>query len=1109
MSFTFIRAITAPIALAWTLMVCIPPSGVSAKSPMDSPGKEGKDAGRMTAATFSGLKLRSLGPAMTSGRISDFAVETARPWVYYVAVSSGNIWKTENAGTTFAPIFDDQGSYSIGCLALDPRNPLTVWAGTGENNSQRSVGYGDGVYRSTDGGRSWKKMGLGDSEHIGMIRIDPRNSDVVYVAAQGPLWRPGGDRGLYKTTDAGGTWKPVLQVGENTGINEVCLDPRNPDVLYASAYQRRRHVWTLIDGGPESAIYKSTDAGNSWNKLTNGLPAEEMGRIGLSVSPADPDVVYAIVEAANDAGGFFRSTDAGANWEKRAAYVTDSPQYYNEIVADPIDTDRVYLMDVVLKVTEDGGKTWTSVGTRSKHVDNHALWIDPHDTDHLLNGCDGGVYETWDRGENWHYKANLPTTQFYRVSADQDLPFYNVYGGTQDNGSLRGPSRTISANGITNSDWSITNGGDGYETQVDPTDANIIYPESQYGGLVRFDHRSGEAIDIQPQPGKGDPPLRWNWDTPLLLSPHSPRRLYIAANRLFCSDDRGDTWQAISPDLTRQIDRNLLPVMGSIQSVDAVAKSWNTSFYGNCVALSESPLVEGLIYVGTDDGLIQVTEDGGRTWRKIDRVDGLPPTTYVSDLTASCKDAGTVFAVFDNHKQGDLKPYVFKSADRGRSWKSITGDLPDRGSLYALEQDQDKEDLLFAGGEFGVFFTIDGGRRWIPLKGGFPTISVRDLEIQRREGDLVVGTFGRGIYILDDYSPLRYITPERLDAEQAILFPIKDAWIYHESSPWGGRGKAAQGDAFYCAENPPFGASITYYLKEEVKSRKKIRQDAEKKVRAAGGSIRYPSWDELRLEDREKEPVILFTIRDESGSVVREITGPATAGLHRVTWDLHTPSVEPVSAPQHPSDEPWEQPPRGYLVGPGIYSVRMEKRVDDVTTPLAGPVAFKARPLGLGTLPAQDWAALQSFHRQTADLYRAVQGAIRSASEAATRLDLIQTALRNTPAPDSSLVVRTRALELKLADLRMALEGDPTIRKRNEPTPPSIQERVGQIVWGGWGSTSEPTQTQRDGYAIASEIFPPVLESLQRLVDVDLNALEDDLEKAGAPWTPGRVPRWK
>jgi len=561
------------------MMMVLAPLGLHAAGTAAAPksGDKGEKKELLSAETFKGLALRNIGPAVTSGRVGDIAVPPGKRGTYYVAVASGGVWKTVNSGTTWEPLFDKEGSYSIGCVTIDPNDPLVVWVGTGENNSQRSVSYGDGVYKSMDGGRSWENVGLRESEHVAKILVDPRNSDVVYAAAQGPLWSSGGGRGLYKTTDGGRTWSPSLKISENTGVTDVWMDPRDPDVLYAAAYQRRRHVWTLVDGGPESAIYKSTDAGASWKKMTNGLPEADMGRIGLAVSPADPDVVYAVIEAAKEPG-FYRSRDAGVNWKKMSEYVSQSPQYYSEIVPDPRDVDRVYSMDTWMHVTQDGGETFKKVGEKYKHVDNHALWIDPDDTDYLLAGCDGGVYESFDRGATWSFKANLPVTQFYRVTVDNAEPFYNVYGGTQDNNTVGGPSRTTTAQGIVNSDWFVTVGGDGFETAVDPQDPNIVYSQAQYGALVRFDKRTGETVDIKPQEGKGEPPLRFNWDSPLMISPHSRTRLYFAAQKLFRSDDRGDSWRAVSPDLTAQIDRNELKVMGRVWSVDAVAKNASTSF---------------------------------------------------------------------------------------------------------------------------------------------------------------------------------------------------------------------------------------------------------------------------------------------------------------------------------------------------------------------------------------------------------------------------------------------------------------------------------------------------------------------------------------------------
>ncbi len=1072
--------------------------------------EEAKEEGPLSSKTFSGLSLRAIGPALMSGRVSDIAVHPRDRAHYFVGVASGGVWRTVNSGTTWEPVFDGEGSFSIGCVTIDPRNPLTVWVGTGENNSQRSVAYGDGVYKSVDGGATWKKMGLERSEHIAKILVHPEDSDTVYVASQGPLWAPGGDRGLYRTADGGKSWEKVLDISENTGVTDVWMDPRDPDVLYAAAYQRRRHVWTLIDGGPESGIHRSTDGGKTWEKLTRGLPDVDMGRIGLAVSPADPDVVYAIVEAEGKEGGFFRSLDAGSNWKKMGDYVSSSPQYYQEIVPDPADVDRVYSLDTWMHVTQDGGKTFARVGEAAKHVDNHALWIDPADPTYLLAGCDGGVYESFDQGATWNYKSNLSITQFYRVTPDNDLPFYNVYGGTQDNFSLGGPSRNTSANGITNRDWYVTLGGDGFKTRIDPVNPDIVYSQYQYGGLSRFDRKSGEIIDIQPQPAPGEDPLRWNWNSALIISPHSPTRLYFAAQRIFRSDDRGDAWTPVSPDLTRAIDRNTLEVMGRIQKPDAVAKHASTSFYGNIVSLAESPLAEGLLYAGTDDGLIQVAEPGVSGWRKVERFDGVPEMTYVSDVEASLHSIDRVYAAFDNHKRGDFKPYLLKSDDRGRTWRSIASNLPERGSVHTVVEDHVDADLLFAGTEFGLWVTLDGGGKWTRLKGGLPTIAVMDLEIQRRESDLVVGTFGRGIYILDDYSPLRLVTDELL-AGEAFLFPVKRAWMYMESAPIGLTGKSMQGDNFFTAPNPPFGAVFTYYLEEDLRTRTEERHAAEKKAAEdeKAEPPPYPSLDDLRREQREEAPEILLTVTDADGEVVRRVSAPVKAGIHRASWDLRFPPSQPVRLKPPAFQDPFADPPRGPMAVPGEYTVTLEKRVDGVTTRLAEPRTFEAVPLSLGTLEAADKAALLAFQRKVARLQRAVLGADRVASEARDRLDHLRKAAIDTPGTEASILAEILATQNRLKDLQEALTGDAVRQKYNEPAPPSIVERVERIVSGQWVSTSRPTSTNQDAYRFAGEAFSKVLADLRSLIERDLVGIEDRLEAAGAPWTPGRMPRWK
>jgi photosystem II stability/assembly factor-like uncharacterized protein len=1070
-----------------------------AAAPAAKPAPPRKDP---LAAALGGLKARPLGPAVTSGRVVGFAVHPRDPNQYYVAVASGGVWKTRNAGTSWTSVFDDQGSYSIGVVVLDPKNPDTVWVGTGENNSQRSVGYGDGVYRSDDGGRTWKNLGLKTSEHIGKILLDPRDSNTVYVAAQGPLWGPGGDRGLYKTTDGGQTWTKVLSISENTGVTDVVLNARHPDTLIAAAYQRRRHVWTLIDGGPESALYKSTDGGKSWRKLTHGLPTGDLGRIGLAVAPTNPDVVYAIIEASDGKGGIFRSADRGETWERRNDY-DQQAQYYAHLVVDPKNSDRLYVMGVLIQVSDDGGKTLHRLGERWKHVDNHEIWINPANPDHYRVGCDGGIYESRDRAATWSFIANLPVTQFYDVAVSQDGPFYHVYGGTQDNFTLGGPARTRSATGITNADWFVVQGGDGFHCRVEPKDPNTVYGELQYGGLVRFDRRTGQKTGIQPQSGPGEPPLRWNWDAPLLVSAHRAGRIYFAANKVFQSDDRGDTWTALGGDLTRQLDRNLLPVMGKLWPPEAVARHVSTSFYGNVTALAEAPLQEDLLYAGTDDGLVQVRSGKG-DWRKIETFPGVPTRTYVSRLLASQHAARTVYAAFDNHKSADFKPYLLRSEDEGRSWKSIAGDLPERGSVLALAEDPRDPNLLFAGTEFGLFVTQDGGKKWHRLKAGLPTVAVRDLAIQRGQNDLVIGTFGRGIYAIDDYSPLRSLTPATL-AREATLFPVREAELYIPERPYGLRGKAFQGESFFTADNPPFGATFTYLLKEEIKTKKQKRLATEK-----AGKLREPGAEELRAEAEEEAPAVLLTIADADGEVVRTVTGPVTAGLHRVSWDLREPAASlPPPRPAGATADVFTEAQAGPLVLPGTYRVSLAKRVNGTVTPLAGPEEFVVVVEKTAALNAGDLKALRAFQRQVARLERAVSGALDAANETTRRLEQLQRAFDQTPQAKEAWKAQVRDLEQRNRDILRALRGDVVLRGHNINTPTSIVERVRSIVQSQRFSLAAPTATDRESYRIASEEFGKELARLRTLVEVDLRKLEKDADAVGAPWTPGRLPEWK
>lgn len=1063
----------------------------------------------MSSSAFTGFRLRNIGPAFTSGRIVGFAVHPDDANHYYVAAASGGIWKTVNNGITWTPVFDREGSYSIGVVTLDPRNPNIVWAGTGENNNQRSVSYGDGVYKSEDGGKTWRNLGLKKSEHIARILFDPRTSNTVYVAAPGPLWSGGGDRGLFKSTDGGATWENILKRGDYTGVADVVMDPRNPDILIAATHQRERKYYTLIHGGPESALWRSHDAGKTWTRLTQGLPRGEMGRIGLAWSAKNPATVYAQVEAA-EGGGLYRSSDGGVTWEKRNS-LDSQGQYYAHVVVDPHDENRVYVMNVNIMVSSDGGRTMASLPTRNRHVDNHEIWINPKNPAHYLVGGDGGVYESYDRGENWEFKANLPITQFYDVAADDALPFYNVYGGTQDNFSFGCPSRTRNAHGITNSDCFVTNGGDGFHTKADPKDPNTIYATMQHGGLVRFDRRTGERTGIQPQEGKGEPPLRWNWDSPLLISPHLNTRLYFGANRLYRSDDRGDSWRAVSPDLSRQLDRNQLPVMGKVWGADAVQKNVSTALYGNISAIAESPKKEGLLYVGTDDGLVQVSEDAGKTWRKIDKIQGVPENAYVARIVASQHDAGTVYVAFENHQNGDFKPYIVKSSDAGATWLSIAGNLPENGAVYAFAEDHVNPKLLFAGTEYALYFTVLGGEKWIKLSGGMPVINVRDLAIQKRENDLVVGTFGRGFFILDDYSALRGISADTMKLESK-LFPVKNALSYIPAQPLGGRGKGFQGESLYTAPNPDFGAVVTYHLKDGLESRKQARARREREAERKKETTPYPTAEELRAEAEEEPPAIVLTISDAAGKVIRRIDAPSGRGFHRVAWDLR--GAAPVIARgggRRGGDGDEEnfffQPPSGPLVPPGTYKVTMAKRVDGVVTPLPGEEKFEVVAEGVST--REDRIQLSEFLDKASRLQKAFNAAGDAATEARTRLEAVKRAIDATPGLPLKLREEVRGMEKRLAEITRALRGDNVMRSRNEAVPVSIADRVGSMTGSLRATTGKPTRTALNDYEIASEELAVEIAKLRKLMEGDLRAVEKQLDAAGAPPTPGRLPEWK
>ncbi len=1049
---------------------------------------------------LNGLKFRSIGPALMSGRISDIVIHPAKPAVWYVAVGSGGVWKTENAGTTWQPVFEQEGSYSIGCLTLDPLNPERIWVGTGENVGGRHVGYGDGVYLSEDGGKSWQNKGLKLSEHISKIVVHPTETNIVWVAAQGPLWSKGGERGVFKSADGGKTWKKVLGDNEWTGATDILIDPRNPERLYAATWQRHRSVGAYIGGGKGSAIHKSDDGGESWEKLSKGLPSGDMGKIGLVLSPQNPDVIYAAIELERRTGGVFKSTDRGASWTKQSDAVAGGtgPHYYQELYASPFQYDKIYLVDVWMQVSEDGGKTFNRMNEQNKHVDNHAIAFRKDNPDYLLVGNDGGLYESFDNTKSWKFVSNLPVTQFYKVAVDDDLPFYNVYGGTQDNNTQGGPSRTDNVHGIRNSDWFVTLFGDGHQPATEPGNPDIVYSQWQQGNLTRFDRTTGEMVYIKPQSEIGEPSERFNWDAPVLVSPHNPKRIYFASQRVWKSDDRGDSWVAVSGDLTTQQERIRQKLMDRQWSWDAAWDLYAMSDYSTITSISESPVKEGFLWAGTDDGLIHFSEDGGKNWNKISvtSLPGVPSTAFVNDIKADLYDASTVFVVLDNHKIGDFAPYLFKSTDKGKTWKSLRANLPDRTLTWRIVQDHVKQELLFVATEFGIWYSIDGGTKWMQFKNGLPVISFRDLAIQKRENDLVAASFGRGFYILDDYSPLRQLTSIKADS-QAVIFPVKPALWYFQRQVLGDDPKASQGDAFFVADNPPFGAVFTYYLANELKSLKKIRQEQEADLRKNEKDIPFPGWEALEKERRSLDPAIWLVIKDLDGNYINRIEGVNAKGINRVSWNLRAPSASAIQ----PAYGNWT--PSGPMVLPGNYLVEVYSQVDGVIELLAGPEEFEVKRLREGTLEGAPIEVVVGFWNDIEKVRKSVSAASVVLNSSLQKLDLMQKALNSTPINPVEIQARIEKLRLDLLDIDAQMNGNRSRQSVGEMDNPTINERLSVATMGSSRSTYGPTPMLQRSLDIARIQMAELREKLEKVRVERIPELQKELIQAGAPWIDG------
>jgi photosystem II stability/assembly factor-like uncharacterized protein len=1051
---------------------------------------------------MNGFKFRSIGPAFMSGRISDIVIHPENENIWYVTVGSGNIWKTENAGTTWTPVFDDQGSYSIGCIAMDPSSSDILWVGTGENVGGRHVAYGDGIYRSEDGGKSWKNMGLKESNHISKIIIHPGNSNVLWVAAQGPLWSKGGDRGVYKSSDGGKTWKKVLGDDAWTGATDLLIDPRNPNTLYAATWQRHRTVAGYMGGGPGTAIYRSYDGGDKWEKLGKGLPKSNMGKIGLAISPQKPDIIYAIIELDRRTGGLFRSENQGSSWKKMSDAVSGGtgPHYYQELYACPHHFERLYLMDFVLQISDDGGKTFFKMNEENKHIDNHAIAFRKSDPNYLLVGTDGGLYETYDKTKTWKFISNLPVTQFYKLAVDDDLPFYNIYGGTQDNNTQGGPSRTDNVHGIRNSDWFVVLFGDGHQPATEPGNPDILYAQWQQGNLVRYDRITGEVIYIQPQPDIEEQPDRFNWDAPILVSPHNPAHLYFASQRVWKSTDRGDSWMAISGDLTTNTERILMPYFGNTQGWDNPWDLYAMSNYSTITSLAESPLQQGLIYAGTDDGIIQVTEDGGKNWRKTETggLPGLPATAFVNDIKADLFDVNTVYAVFDNHKFGDLKPYLYRSSDKGKTWHSLVNNLPDRTLLWRIIQDHVNKNLLFLGTEFGVYLSIDAGKNWMQMKGGLPVISVRDLAIQKRENDLVLATFGRGFYVLDDYSSLRSLSAELLQKE-AELFPPRKAWWYKTRQVLASNPRAYQGDNFFVADNPPYGAEFTFYLKDKYSSISEQRKDREKEMQKKGQALSIPPWNELDKELQEIKPGVWLVITDTNGGLVKKVQANNNKGFNRVAWDLTASSPMPLAAGRQGrgSQDP--------MTAPGTYQAQLYKQTEGEFLPIGNKVNVEVTPLRQGALPASSPETTAQFWMEVQELTAAASALRMSMQEATQRTEIMMKAYERARITSPEILSEIINLRNKMLELQKQTSGSTAKAEVSENDDfPKLMQYLNAANMGTIYSTYGPTSTHKKSLENARTLYNQASIQLEDIRKNVIPALEKKLQSIGAPWLEGQ-----
>ena len=990
------------------------------------------------------LPWRSIGPAIMGGRIDDFAVVEGNTSIIYVGVATGGVWKTTNNGVTWEPLFDEQGSTSIGDIAVAPSDPNIVWVGTGEPNNRQSSSWGDGIYRSLDGGKTWQNMGLKDSKHIGRVVIDPRDPNIVYVAAVGHLWGPNQERGVYKTTDGGQTWTRSLFIDEDTGVSDIAIDPQSPRTLYASAYQRRRAPFGFNGGGPHSGLYKTIDGGANWTRLTSGLPEGVTGRIGIDIYRANPSIVYAVIE--NEKGGIFRSEDRGQTWKKMSD-TNHRPAYYSQIRVDPNNDQRIWLCGAPMLVSDDGGRTFKTDVITKIHGDYHALWIDPANSNHMIAGSDGGIHFSYDRGKNWQYVNTIPLGQFYEISVDNQKPYW-VYGGLQDNGSWAGPSGTLTIEGPTNDQWYRIGGGDGFYAQVDPMDPTVIYAESQGGNAHRLETKTYESRSIKPEPPPGEKEYRFDWNTPILISPHNNHTLYFAGNRVFKSTDRGDTWTR-SEDLSKNQDRDKMPIMGAVPDQHMLSRHDGQENFGQIVTISESPLKEGLLYAGTDDGNLHISRDGSKTWKNIiASVPGIPAGTYVSRVVASRFAEGAAYLTLDGHRSDDYSTYVFVTTDYGETWKPIKGNLPAGVTARVIREHPRNQNLLFLGTEFGAFVSFDRGGHWARL-GGLPVVRVDDIQIQPRDNDLVVGTHGRSIWILDNINALEQLTPAVRESD-FHLFEVRPGTQFRLYN-----SKGNTGHMWFAAANPPYGAVIDYYLKSAPKADVKV------------------------------------TIADKSGQAVRELKGGKEPGLNRLEWDMR---MAPPRPPEPGEQEGFFGAPRGPRVPPGEYTVKVAVDGKEESAQLRVDEDPRIQ------IAAADRARQSDAQNKAYAMQKQITAARASLDSLKKQISALQDSLKSMPgtgsltAPVKTLSDQVESIERRLVQ-RQDRSGNAGPQLPGTPIP--INTRLNRLAFGFDGYTAAPKASELESLEAISKDLASLIGELNKVIGEAVPALNKQMSDNG------------